>query len=148
MLSIYLSASIGEREQMKLYHTQLKRLGVECTSNWVYVEKDDTQADPKESAIWAVKDLHDIDHSDVLVYFDGEKVSRGKNIELGYAFADENILIVQIGKKEGSVFYHHPRVITISTWEQFLTKLKYFFGEYPDHPCIDCLAGILNEPVS
>lgn len=96
---VYLASRFGRQAELREIRAKLQADGVEVTSSWLDVERDEQQAvyTDEQLAAAAAKNLDDIARSDVLIAFtdrDAGHERGGHHVELGYAFAEVPIVIL------------------------------------------------------
>ena len=116
-MNYYLAARFSRQEEMRNYAKDLENLGHKITSRWINGHLDDTFG-----AKYAIEDLEDIIRADVLIYFNEEIKSSGRNIEFGYALGNK-ITIILIGNRN-SIFHYLPQISTFSNWKYFIQDLR------------------------
>lgn len=125
MTNVYIAAKYSAKKEVEDFASYVNRLGaVKVVSTWhksTVPEKDLSdpteafgfQTDPVGSKKYAIKDLEEIDRSDVLVFYaedaNNQPPKGGRHVEFGYALAMKKTIIV-IGERE-NVFHTMVTVV-------------------------------------
>ena len=124
-MKFYLVARYGRREELFGYAKQLRENGHEVVSSWINGENEalDGSASVEEQGNWAIQDLHELHHADmVLVFTEGPHSGHsrgGRHVELGAAIAmDKSIAIV--GCRENT-FCCLPTIKRYDSFARFMT---------------------------
>lgn len=123
MKRVYLASRFGRQAELRGYREQLIAMGVEVTSSWLDVERDEAAGayTDEQLAEAAEKNFTDIERADVLIVFtDSDEGSRrgGHHVELGFAFADGKDIAV-VGPRV-NVFHYHGDVNWFESWDELL----------------------------
>ncbi len=120
-MKLYLAARFRRREELVGYADQIKSMGHEITSSWVYGGEDGMTFNQI-----AQLDISDVMKSDGLVGFGeiygAEFSGGGRHAEFGAALALNKKLYVVGGKEH--VFHWYPGVIDFPRFDHFLNYLK------------------------
>lgn len=114
-MKIYIATRFDQQLDGRAIRAELEAMGHEVTSTWLDepADKDPLQA--------AEDDLRDLDRADAILVVHQSSGGRGMWIEMGYAIAKGQIIIL-LGwnpqKDRGSVFYHLPEVTHIAHLSQ------------------------------
>jgi len=138
-LKVYLAGGYSTKEKLKTYVEELAAANITCTSSWL---NEPYQADATLATIstdaervkFAMRDLIDINNSDVVVLFTVDPttpiVRGGRHFEAGYTFALQitgylggGPKLVICGPRE-NIFYYLPQITVIPTWDVCLKYLK------------------------
>lgn len=131
-MKVYLAAQYSRRREMLLHSMDLRALGHEITSTWIYRGERDAQdngrqiAEGSDQALWAMENLLDVLDAEVLIAFTEppETLSRGnRHVEFGIALGNGKKCIV-VGPRE-LVFHHYEAVQQYDTWRE---ALKQFYS--------------------
>jgi nucleoside 2-deoxyribosyltransferase len=134
-MNIYLAASFKLKDELREYAKELRRLGHEVTSRWLRERAHPkTQMKPTDDyGEHALRDLEDIDRSDLFVIFNVDprkNIKRGgKHFEAGYAYASR-IPIIVIGPNE-NIFYCLRTITKYKSWEDFIGDRSEWNWEEP-----------------
>ena len=138
-MKIYLAGKYSRKEELIGYAKELAELGHSVVSSWLWTSLDDPQAKEVEVAtesvpqlageVFALWDMIDLYNADMLVSFTepvrGENKDRGgRHVELGVALA-RGMMIIIVGPRE-NVFYCHPDVEAVATWEDAKKMLSQY----------------------
>lgn len=116
----YLAGKYSQREELSRYASQLRGMGFYVQAEWLEGTHEDRS--PEAQRRYAFTDLQDIYNSDAFVYFNTEEHSAGRNIEFGYAYANQKTIYL-IGPQT-SVFHYLATVNVFPTFREFVEYLK------------------------
>jgi len=122
-VKIYIAACFGQQAEVREKADDLEYNGHECTSFWRHEKPTGDGSEAVNASKYmqaAMRDLRDIDRSDLLVLLTGQ-ISRtgGKHFELGYAVARGKQVII-VGPCENVFHWLLPR---FETWQEFMETL-------------------------
>lgn len=126
-MKIYVAGKFSDKKQIKQYMNELIKLEHTITHDWTSYESEN--GDQNRMAQSAVKDINAVKECDVLIAFltDPKYAYRGSFSELGAALAtNRNIIVVNpdnLAYCTSNVFYHHPSIVHVKTWEELLLHL-------------------------
>jgi hypothetical protein len=96
----YLGSAFERKEELKGYAKILEELGWELTSSWLddvtMIDKGVIEAEPEWGRRFAMRDLHDLGKSRLLIVFTGSAGRGGHQVEMGFALAT-GIRVVVVG---------------------------------------------------
>jgi hypothetical protein len=119
-MKAYLASRYSQREVLKAYREDLRRIGVEVTSRWLDTdwpfERGSSATPPEHREKYAVIDMEDIIAADMVISFSANGKGRGgRHVEFGVGLALKKMMIL-VGDPE-HIFHHHPSVVCVRTWE-------------------------------
>jgi len=123
-MRFYLASSYANQIQMQKYARQLRALGYEVTSRWIYGHAiPDSAANPDAlKQRFAREDQTDLYECSHVLNFTGVKIGRGgRHVEFGIGLEMNKTMII-IGPKE-NVFHSLREVEQYPDWESFLEEL-------------------------
>jgi len=124
-MRIYLAAAYGDKDLMKLWRYQLRKISMVVTSTWL--DQEEIASGYMETLI-AHRDLEEIDSSDILVHYANparrDRWRGGCQVEFGYALACRKKLVV-IGEQQ--MVFHH--CVNVRFFESFTSFLGALFKE-------------------
>lgn len=133
-MKIYLAARYSRHLQMQAFAAELKALGHEVTSRWIWgnhqisdreLNFDKAEVEAKKIR-FGQEDTEDIEAADAVINFTEiprtTKTRGGRHYEMGYAAHAGKILYV-VGPKE-NIFHCMPGVIRFDTTEALLEDFK------------------------
>jgi nucleoside 2-deoxyribosyltransferase len=130
-VKIYLAAPFSWKDQMNIYASELRELGMEVTSRWLEEPHASTtqlsELEEEQHSFYAKQDCQDISNADVLVFFsDPSKtiVRGGRHVEFGIALA-LGMPVVVIGEKE-NIFHYSAGITHCENWTQAKNILTAF----------------------
>lgn len=124
MVRVYISGKFSDKEMIKTYMTQLQKFGHTITHDWTSYVSDSSNR--------AFKNVEGVAFSEVVVIFmtDPKYSYRETFTELGASLGLlKEIYIICPDKNSDcmtNVFFHHPSISHIDSWEEFLTCLSVF----------------------
>lgn len=139
-MKVYLAGKYSRKQEFLAYAAELTSLGHDVVSSWLWTSLDDSQAKAVEVATYsilqevgekfAVRDFMDLAGAGVLISFTEPVRAEGKDrggrhVELGMALAWGTDIIIVVGPRE-NVFYCHPDVEVVSTWEDAKKMLSQY----------------------
>lgn len=120
---VYLAGRSEDAEILRGLRTDLRDLGVDCTSRWLDGFSDDARAG-------ALNDLDDIAAADVFVLYNPPSVHRsgtgGRHFETGYAWMIRRPILL-IGAPE-NIFHALPAVSTVPLETSSVQLARAIFG--------------------
>lgn len=130
-MKLYLAGSWLRRDEIRKYADELKSIGIEITSRWLYSHGECTSLEEEYSD--ALEDLDDIRKADALILFTsgpaGGYQTGGRHFETGYAWAKGLDLFI-VGPRE-NIFHNLVSNFNVSeNWEDF--KYTHLFGQLVD----------------
>jgi len=127
-MELYVAGKFSDKKQIKEYMNELVKLGHSITHDWTSFESEN--ADQNKMAQSAVKDVEAVKECDVLIAFltDPQYAYRGTFSEIGIALGTDKEIIVVNSDEQAycttNVFYHHPDIIHVKTWDELLPQLE------------------------
>lgn len=132
MISFYLAARFGRREELCSYAIALRSKGFDITSRWLMqAQKLDFSVgaySPQDRLTFALKDWEDVGRAHRLIAFTEDPAENaqggrrgGRHVELGAALAMGKHVYV-VGHRE-NVFCHLPQVQFYSTFYELYDNL-------------------------
>lgn len=128
-MKIYLAAGFSSKDLISKHKQELVAGGVTVTSTWTEEESAPNSGldagKDKTYAMYADRDMHEIDMADTLVLFSVDPtiptVRGGRHVEFGYAAGKGKNLIV-VGPKEN--IFHYPSTVKVfPSWDEAKTHL-------------------------
>jgi hypothetical protein len=130
-MKFYIAAYVREKKRVADIYKQLKENGHRVTVEWtkgkpITIKNRDRKR--QEIQKIAVRDIGGVLQSDVFVLLSEPVAGRAKYVELGAAIAHNLIKgrpkIYVLGKKTNqSVFYYHPAVKRITSFDEVLNEI-------------------------
>lgn len=123
----YLAASFDRQEEMKKYARQLKELGGEIVSTWLYEEVFSASSVPTDLASeYAERDVREVKACDFFIWFTeslpaNRVLTGGRHVEAGIAIATNKSIFV-IGPYE-NIFTRLSGIAQYNTWDEFYDDL-------------------------
>ena len=135
-MKIYVGAKYCERGAAKRLMAELVRQGHKITVDWTNYTKEDAES----LTFYAQEDIRGVKQANVAIFiFENPHKYKGCWVEMGAALAKGRKVIL-IGKAgQSCVFVSHPKVMTISSMDNFL-KLpltSWLKGNRPAEEFID-----------
>lgn len=132
-MNIYLAARYNLKDKLKHYAGDLRARGLTVTSRWLdeiwpgNIKLGDMQ--PTELRTVSLKDIADIEQSDVVVLFTEDTIAPrgGHHFESGYAYGRGKSLIT-VGPRE-NCFHFLETVLNFATWDDALRHLTMVYGD-------------------
>jgi|SRR5215475_2284730 len=121
---VYLASFYADQQRMREYRDILQAYNITVTSTWIDQAETETlpNLSKKKMIEFADRDFREIRNAHWLVLFDdSDNPSRGKYIEVGYAFA-LGIPIIVVGEMR-SLFYYRVAARRIDSFEHLLKRL-------------------------
>ena len=125
-LRIYIAGKWSDKDTIKKYMNQLQKVGHTITHDWTSYESN---VENKKSDM-AFKDVQGVAFADVLIVVmtDPKYQYRGSFTELGVALGllkDVYIICSDDNSDcKTNVFFHHPSIVHVKSWDECLSKLK------------------------
>jgi nucleoside 2-deoxyribosyltransferase len=111
---VYIAGRFNKREEFREHAAELRAAGIEVTAQWLEAPDDE------EWRLAAIRDIKDIDRSEIVVNFIEPKgsanVGGGRHWECGYAYA-KGKLVILVGPDEEIVFHTLPGVYHFYNWD-------------------------------
>lgn len=120
-MTVYVAGPWARKNDVRAVVQRLRGAGFSVTSRWVDRPESEYECDPALMRSEAIRDIEDIDQSDVLLYLNLEK-SEGKATELGMALTREMPVFV-VGGTKNNVFLHLPTVTHVESVDAFVSLL-------------------------
>lgn len=123
-MKLYIAGKFGARKIINNYIKEAELFGHIITHNWTKFETDNDNSDKKVLA--SVKDVNGVIDCECLICImdDPNYAYSGTFTELGVGLAlNKKIIIVNFDTKSfcvTNIFYHHPNIIHVDTWNQAL----------------------------
>lgn len=138
-MKIYLAARYSRHQELYAYASQLKKLGYEITSRWIYGNhqiSDEALLSGDDNDLrerFAIEDYEDLKAADLVISFTEEPRSGhsrgGRHVEFGMALVLDKGLVV-IGHRE-NIFHCMPGVQFFPDWDTFYSCIS---GEATNRP--------------
>lgn len=130
-MRVYLAAPYSYKEQLRVYRSELKSIGITVTSRWLDEPESPkvvlSEVDNELKKKYARQDYIDVAAADAVVFFTDPThtiVRGGRHVEFGLALAWELPVFV-VGEKE-NIFHYFRNVHHFENWEQTKNALEYF----------------------
>lgn len=122
-MKYYVAAKLEDHERAQMIRDALNALGHEQTYDWTDHLEREKDADDAVYTGTAIDEVKGVLNADICIFI--APGGRGLHVELGVALAIHEVYrktsratrILFVGKGEGCVFYHHPAIEWINTFD-------------------------------
>jgi len=127
-MKLYIAGKFSEKELIRKYMDEAIKLGHTITHDWTSFENEGDDIERMKRS--AEKDIQAVRDCDCIIAIltDPKYAYRGSFSEIGGSLAlNKKVIIVNSDKTAyctTNVFYHHPIIIHVDSWDEAIEKLK------------------------